>query len=281
MKEETERAIKESLAKLNAPDYSSLIQDRMKPLQEALKKIDAEIKLPFQGVAEKLITTPSIPNLVLNFSNIFEKLSIAFEGLDEEDWDVFLKEFGWLETFPATFAQELKDILIEKGKGAVWEELIKIFEGKNAKEYFDEYYPNMNLISHRITILNLAFRHHTGKDYFSSIPLFLSQIEGILWDIATKKGLVKKNEEYKIDITGNYVLDRNGKKIKWNMGQLIGAVFDTKSNFSKKWKEDIYTKEFRHPILHGRDINYANSEREITLILFLFVLLEKIKIENL
>ena len=203
------------------------------------------------------------------------------KNFDYEGWEEFLEEFGWIEAISMSYASELKEKLKQYDKEEVWRQLIDDFKNEDLlNELIGEIKSN-NLISKREKILSKAIYHHKHGDYISSIPLLLAQIEGTLWDIGIEKGLIenKPNSTNLIDKKGNLILDKNknGKPIKCSLGELIIKLFGNTSKFGEHIKTNVYSKDFRHPILHGREINYGDEQRSTMLLLMLFVLLEKTK----
>lgn len=255
----------------------NLSNDGMQEKQkEELKVIISEVKKSqrkFIELSNQIRKNISIP---INSIKTFK----------DEFWEDYFKEFGWIDFIPAIFAIELSKLLAEEGQIKVWEELIDLIKGEKAKKLFYKEYPSLKFISKRLKIIEEAFENHEKENYLVSIPLFLTQIEGIVWDIGVSKGLVDKDESrYKIDSNGERVKDKNGEDIPWQTSDLIIKLFkDSTCKIHRKGTE-IYSVKFRHPILHGRDANYydlpKSKEREATLILFLFVLLGKIKEEKL
>ena len=136
------------------------------------------------------------------------------------------------------------------------------------------------LISKREHIISTAITHHKNGDYISSIPLLLSQIEGVLWDYGVEKNKIKNefNSRTIIDGNGKEILDENTKKPKQaNLQLLLTLVFEGKSKFKEQLRDNVYTPNFRNPILHGREISYADEQRSVWLLLLLFTLIGKTK----
>ncbi len=206
-------------------------------------------------------------------------LTEFMKNFDYEGWEEFLDEFGWIEAISISYASELKEKLKQHGKEEVWRQLIDDFKNEDLLTELIREIKSNSLISKRKKILSKAIYHHKRGDYISSIPLLLAQIEGILWDMGIEEGLIenKPNSTNLIDKKGNLILDKNGKPIKCSLGELIIKLFDNTSKFGGHIKTNVYSKDFRHPILHGREINYGEEQRSTMLLLMLFVLLEKTK----
>ncbi|MBN2101988.1 MAG: hypothetical protein JW716_03905 [Candidatus Aenigmarchaeota archaeon] len=255
----------------------------MKELHDKISISLAPIQLfnlQFQAQMEAL--TEPFKRMQLLSQSIAQSLKPLTEiakNFDFKGWEEFLKEFGWIEAISMSYASELKDKLKASGKEEVWKQLISDFEDDKLLNELISKVRTDKIIKAREKILEKAIQHHKNKDYISSIPLLLSQIEGILWDIGINQGLIenKFNSKNLIDVKGNLILGKNGKPIECSLGELIIKIFNNSSKFGEHTKSNVYSKDFRHPILHGREINYDNEQRSTMLLLMLFVLIEKDK----
>lgn len=253
-------------------DQNSFSEEEKKKHESALKVIAKVLEEKQKGVIK--LSDQIRKNVLIPIS--------AIKRFRKESWDAYFKEFGWVDFIPVLFAIELSKLMKEEGKEKVWEKFVDSLKGQEIKKEFDKEYSKNKFIKKRLKIIKEAFKYHEEKNYLVSIPLFLSQIEGIIWDIGVSKGLVDKKElRYKIDSSGNRVKDKNGESIPWQTSDLIITLFkDTTCKIHIKGT-DIYSVNFRHPIMHGRCVDYYKlpeaKEREAVLILFLFVLLGKIK----
>ncbi len=195
-----------------------------------------------------------------------------------EKFDDFYEEFGWLEVISLSYASELENILISEGKEKVWEELNENI----IKNVYDDRFLEVNLIRKRKHIISKALEHHINKDYISSIPLLLSQIEGIIWDLGVYKKFVedKPNSNYKIEDNGNYALDINDEKVKWRLGEILKYMFGKDSKLVEHSEKNVYSRKLRHPILHGRKIDYNDEQTSTSLLWFLITIVYKVKDET-
>jgi len=217
-----------------------------------------------------------------NYAESIGKIVEFAKNIDWEGFEEFEEEFGWLEAISMTYAFKLKDVLKQEGKEKVWEKLIEDLNDPEFLKEFKEDIRKVKLVDGRIHILNKGLEHHENKDYISSIPLLLSQIEGIIWDLGIYKKIVepKPNSKYKIDINGNCVLDSRGKRIEWRLGEILQYMFGKKSKFVNHTEDNVYSKELRHPVLHGRQTDYNEAQNSTMLVLLLLTIIEKVKDET-
>jgi hypothetical protein len=258
---------------------------QMSQFENSIKQVDLNLSLINLEVSAKLeaLTLPYkrlqavLNNFAINTSAIFDAIkNIDYKGLKE-----FHEEFGWAEILPLAYAMDLKEVLKNKGKEAVWQQFIEDFRDDEViKELLGEVSKH-KIISKRNIIISKALNHHKNKDYISSIPLLLSQIEGILWDYGIEKKKIKDefNCQILIDENGNEIIDNKlNKPKKAELQQLLTLVFDGESKFKEELRDNVYTSNFRNPILHGREINYGEEQRSVWLLLLLFTLLDKTRV---
>ena len=124
----------------------------------------------------------------------------------------------------------------------------------------------------RYPILEKAFKAHKKKEFELSIPVMLTQIEGLFFDL-TKKEIFSKGRGKNKDNTAKEWLDsKENNNINFRLSILqplkenenITASFNEAKNFPNALN--------RNKILHGRDLNYSselNSYKAISLLLFI------------
>ena len=249
---------------------------------DSVNKATRGIALIQVGMAAQLeaLTLPykRIQAVVDSFAISTKILTEALRNIDTHGFEEFYKEFGWIEALPIPYAMELKDKLREGGKEAVWNEFVNDFKSNEVVNEILEQIDRNTLISQRKHILSVAIIHHKNGDYISSIPLLLSQIEGILWDYGVAKKKIKDefNSKILIDASGMEIIESKTAPPKQaNLQLLLTLIFDGESKFKEHLRDNVYTPNFRNPILHGREINYADEQRSVWLLLLLFTLTDK------
>jgi len=143
------------------------------------------------------------------------------------DWDDFFEEFGWLETMSLSYAIMLKRKFHAGGKDKVWEELMGFFGSEADKEYILTNVESCVLISPRIRIIGKALDHHKSGDYISSIPLLLTQVEGMLWDYAVFTGYIsgESNSRVMLDVKGKPLKNREGRHREAGTREVLRHLF--------------------------------------------------------
>jgi len=250
---------------------------------ESIQKAMEPIQLIKAQFASQIATlSKPINEFAVNYANSIAPIIDIIKNIDLEGFEEFKNEFGWLEAISIGYGYKLKNILKDEGKEAVWNDLINTLNNENELTEIYKEITTYELIKPREIIIAQIFEHHKNKDYISSIPLLLSQIEGMIWDLGIYKKIVdfQPNSKYKIDINGKLVLDSKGKKIEWQLGELLEYLFSKESKLTTHTNTKVYSKELRHPILHGRNTNYADPQTSTMLMLLLCTIAEKIKDET-
>lgn len=112
-----------------------------------------------------------------------------------------------------------------------------------------------NNFHRRKTIINKAFYAHYKKEYELSIPVFLSQTDGIIFDKFSNAGLFQKREREKF--INDLKLLNISNKIWISIIEPLEQDLDIFK--SEKNRTINFNGLNRHMILHGEDINYANE----------------------
>jgi len=241
--------------------FQKQISESLKGIQLFTEQFYKQIEIAVEPIIRIQILSQEITNSLKPLTELINS--------DFAKWEDSLNRFGWIETISMSY--------VISGKEEVWKKSILDFKDSKVLAVGVQKIRSNPIISRRERILLRAIKHHRDGDYISSIPLLLTQIEGIFWDMGTKMKFIenKYNSKKLIDEKGNFLLDKYGKPIECSLGGLITKLFDSTSKFGKYAKNEVYTKDFRHPILHGREINYDNEQRSAMLLLMLYVLLNK------
>jgi hypothetical protein len=125
-----------------------------------------------------------------------------------------------------------------------------------------------NLFNPRIGVIQDAIDAHLTGKYSLSVPVFLAQIEGMLWDYAEQQGIA----------AGTTIVKNDGTTKEAHSATPLVKDTEIQDSLSEDvanyFLEKVYTKDFRHGILHGRKTDYNKEENSMNLMLFIRVLLE-------
>lgn len=184
-------------------------------------------------------------------------------------FSVMLSDEGWYMDYDLAVGtlselylnQTLKDTKV------LDEYMIKFYKGKlrNTISFFKKHHQK------RYPILEKAFKSHKKGEFELSIPVFLSQIEGLFFDL-TSKEIFSKGRGEKKENTAREWLNSKKNDIAFLLAILepLRENENITANFSES--ENYPNVLNRNKILHGRDLNYSselNSYKAISLLSFI------------
>lgn len=113
--------------------------------------------------------------------------------------------------------------------------------------------------------LRAAFQSHESGEYFSSIPTFLPQIDGICMDKTQKNIFVRKKGSSRIG-TAEFVESIKDDELMSAMLQAIDS--DHPLTFNKSTRPKEFVGLNRHAVLHGESLDYGTKINSLKLISF-------------
>ena len=156
---------------------------------------------------------------------------------------------GWIATEDMSTKLMEEALTISRSKGLVSAEnyLCDSFDD----EYFALHSPRMRAVwvwknSERENLLKLAFEDHQSQRYHASTPVVLAQIDGLAFDI--NRNTFFNHKKSSLILENSVAAHETGLTM---LSKLAGT---------KRTKTDSNPVRFpyRHGILHGRDLAYAN-----------------------
>lgn len=180
-------------------------------------------------------------------------------------------EFNWLIFL--SFDQMLRLLKMHKrGKGKeVRRMLMRVAKNKTFLNDFLKELSSISILQPRLHVLNEVLNAHVDGKFVLSIPCILPQIEGILWDIAHKKGFA----------VGTTIITTRGRRRPVKSAYRLVAetpMYDLMTEYlAEFFLQKVYTPNFRHAILHGRNHNYDKEEDSMKLVMLLRALTEVAK----
>ncbi|MEK4424648.1 hypothetical protein [Solibacillus sp. FSL K6-1523] len=231
-----------------------------------------ELRTQIRGMKEllgnkTLLTSMGITPLQKSqLSNQVKKIEMEFTSLFTlpDNFNETFKNTGWIASEFLSVEIIKKSIEIANDKG------IDVGE-----EFLASYYTNREKVKHlcirakrnlgdRSSLFELATDDHFSGRYYSCIPLFLMIIDGFV------------NEE---EATGFFAESTN--LIAWDsvVGHETGLneVSKLMSKTRRKTNVEEIKIPYRNGILHGRDLNYANSFVSSKLLAVIFSLMDWVK----
>lgn len=255
------------LAKDPSQEVRDIVEQKFKLITEPLVAFaklmqEYQANLAFRMMDFMVKYQEAINRSISQLAEAFCELSKFLEEPEFKDF-----EYNWLIFLPFDVMRQLYE-MHKMGKDNEVKQLL--LQASKDKEYLDRFNGEMNaseLFKPRIAIIQDAINAHKAGKYSLSIPVFLAQIEGVLWDYAEKQSIA----------TGTEITKKSGSKAKVTSAKPL--VKDTRlrelisENVANYFLERVYTKDLRHSVLHGRNIGYNREENSMNLLLFIRALL--------
>lgn len=238
----------EAISHIQRSNYDAILQAN-KALEQ-IKKID----LGF------LVDLNPLFNIGFNWETILDFSSSIFKFTTEDEFKKF--EYNWIGFLSVS---EIKKLY----------KLWKNNEKDKVKDFFYQWFSNETKISNllkdfnqnksfkpRMSILRKALTAHLNADYELSIPIFLSQIDGVF--ISKHNGLAGQ-------ITHTCSKCKGKSKAHLNANNISKFILQKQNEYMPFFLEhiiDIFEK-LRNDIMHGKKLDYADKDLSTKLILTL------------
>jgi hypothetical protein len=254
------------MPKIDLPIIDSSLARTIEAINESMRSISSSGWLNNYYEQAKVLT--SITSRITS--------SPAFQVMSEPEFKLFKKEYGWCFSLMPVVAYPLYLKYKEGLNGG----LDTIWDTFNDPDFVEDALMGCRaslLVADRMPLIEKAIEHHSKGDYPSAVCLLLPQLDGLIWDIGT---LLRQVENVplsrnKIDSSGNLII-KNKYPVRWDIGRLSMEIWAAErpgvKSFGEKFKEDIYSDEFRHVVLHGRDMSRCTKANSALLILALMVI---------
>jgi hypothetical protein len=229
----------------------------MEALQEAYKRM----MRPATEFAELLKKQAAY------YAQITDRVFVSLKEQDEKR-AIMLREinkelipYGWVfsPSLPISFTEKIYLQLKDKGVEEVIGRITEYFSDKVCKEIIERICSESGF-NDRLHLIKDAFRAHCEKKYSLSIPVFLAQADGAFMGqfqnylYAKKKScLIKDSSFFK---SSNVMVESFENFIR----EVLAQSYGLKDNIP----EGVFA---RHPILHGRSVDYGTKENSIRAIL--------------
>lgn len=119
---------------------------------------------------------------------------------------------------------------------------------------------------HRAVLITAAFRGHRSEEYEMSIPLLLTQVDGICKDAVDRYFFIRERGKGRPS-TGSYVDELVNDTFKAAL--LSPLAVTSEINLSERERKEGFTGLNRHMVMHGESLDYGtrvNSLKTISLL---------------
>lgn len=245
-----------------------LTEEQKKRFEALFERIRLNTEILTRSFSLPMIRFQETMRIIRKGANRYEKIT------RDPKYRQFKKNWEWLVYINIPEWFRLFRIYKRKGNRGVWKSLNGLFRDKKNANYYLKHISTSKYFKNKLKIIEKALKAHRNKDFELSIPTILPITEGIIWEVAQKKGIIEdKLNSKKLLTTINHY--RTGTELS-SVNPLIENLLGNKVviNF---FKREIYSEKLRHMILHGRNIykkkiRYINEDISTKLFLFLLVL---------
>ena len=236
------------LTQLNSPMLN--LSSQMSQIAESLKPIQ-QLNFPAISLAVSPVVFDQLNLLQKSFIPLFDNLKNSkileySKEIKSRKYKAFIRAWGWLVYKKSVTLGDYCYALYKKyGNSTLNNKLNRHFYYKSNLNIVYNNLKESGISKFRLTIINEAFEYHREKKYNISIPLMLTQVEGLVWELGVLRKKVGK---------GYNSTKKIGKKEQWKLHELSKELFP-KDEFHKKLVKEIFKDGFRNKVLHGRNIH--------------------------
>lgn len=207
------------------------------------------------------IISPEIREWLEPLTDILQTLKKIEEFKQKPIFEGF--EYNWFIFLPLDQMLRLVEMHKEGKDKEIKRMLMRVAKNKTFLKDFMKELSRITLLKPRLHVLKDALSAHLEDKFTLSIPSLLPQIEGILWDIAQKKGIA----------VGTTIIPISGKKFRVKSVKAVvehPTMYDLMtSHLADFYLQKVYTRNFRHAIIHGRNPKYNSEEDSMKMIMLL------------
>ena len=205
------------------------------------------------GMSENLqkemqkIVIPVLNDLKSSFQKLPEHIQETLLLLGENGWYLDLE-------MDLPFLWKLRNILDEGNIAKAEDALIEYYEGRTAE--IEKIL--LNKFPHRIHLIKAAFIAHQREEYCLSIPVLLTQTDGICKEVVRQYLFMKSKGRPQ---TAIYVDQIAADSF---MTALLSPLAETLPiNASERERPTNFTGLNRHMVLHGESLDYGNKTNSL------------------
>jgi len=206
-------------------------------------------------------------NIAFKWEGLFESISKSFKFTDEEEFKKF--EYNWAGFLTITELKELYRLWKKGEKEKVKDFFYKWFSDEKKVDNLIEDFNKNEIFSPRMHILGKALKAHLNSDYELSIPILLSQIDGIF---------IERHKDLDGEITFTHKCQECGAKVKTkaplNAKNISQHILKKENEYTLFFLQHIIDtfENLRNAILHGKKLDYPDKDLSTKLIVTLLEL---------
>jgi len=213
-----------------------------------------ELSKAFGNIGKILTENAELFKHNMEFQNSLSDLGKSLVRVYTETPDnlLIISRYGWFLDFNCEmkYSFELKELIVKDRYDLAEKSLVEYYT-ENLKSIFQTISKRH---SNRKKIFNQIEKSYEQEFYYLAIPIIFAQIDGICYDLTSKK-FFKKNKKFLPEVYPKMKELHNG------MTDLFLTPIKNSTPFNV-WEKEIDKFPFklnRHEILHGVDTEYGNK----------------------
>lgn len=196
-------------------------------------------------------------------------LAASVAEMEKPEYQKCANDLGSLRFLTVQQFEYFYQFYKEGGETVGWQEIERVFSEPEALNVISDTLSSCEFVDGRAAVIQQGLDAHRNGNYIAAVSILLPQGEGVVWEIGVAKGLVEAvpNSMKKKDGTGD-----------WKFLRLVEEIWSDVSpvdKFPVKIKEEFYSRNLRHPCLHGRDTNCFNKQTSTKVVLMMWGVLEE------
>lgn len=240
-----------------------------------------------QQVSQSIQEIMSSFRPTFEFGNLFDAFPQPLELIrqwdEAEQAEIALEACGygfathlWETTFVLVFAKANPKVRA----ASITNRLLAVTRSSEFSSTLISAVQNSPTLKRRQRVISRALEAHIRRDYIVSVPLLLSQLEGVVGDMLRLKGQVslRDGKMYARGLEGAIKLGRDGKPVELKGLHPLIKHADWESHPVLDRLADLLTTQLigdRNKILHGRRVDYSSAKLSMQALLSLLVLVRE------
>jgi hypothetical protein len=206
-------------------------------------------------------------NIAFKWEGLFESISKSFKFTDDAEFKKF--EYNWVGFLTLTEIKELYELWKKGDTEKVKDFFYNWFSDEEKVDNLIEDFNKNEFFRPRMHILSKALKAHLNTDYELSIPILLSQIDGIF---------IERHKDLDGKITYTNTCQKCGAKVKdkapLNAKNISQHIIKRENKFMVFFLQHIIDtfENLRNAILHGKKLDYPDKDLSTKLIVTLLEL---------
>lgn len=253
-------------------------QEQIRELSEAVTSVTSSLS--------NMIETSNLRDIVTGFvSSLPDPVELQKHIDDIEEAEKILENKGYgfaNHLWSVSFIKEFNNIPNEVSSAVVTNKLLSVTRSKSFYKELTSLFSDSPILKERQDIINSAYKAHKDRNYLLSVPVLLTQIEGIINQMLILRGEAKliNGKFYARNTDGTLKQDKKGDPIKltglkWKLDHSKFKNDEILSGIANSISNKLIFQ--RNEILHGQSIKAIKPKLSTQCLLIIYVLSNELR----